>query len=182
MEEKCTFLRSGGTQASCFSPDFGGSCFGSVEGCQDCNEVLLKIYFLIFYVTCLNSKAGGISSGGSNNRPSGGSSSRPSRPSRPSSSSGGSNSGCSYNCNGWPYSQCEMSTRWGSATCINPFSSRGSSQIYSNYPNCANVPSGCERCDDVLSACRSRLHNSSPQTSLTTRPIDQSDPLAPQLL
>merc|ERR1712029_200687 len=126
--------RSGGTQASCFSPDFGGSCFGSVDGCRDCNKA------------CGIS----ISSGGSNNRPSGGSSSG-SRPSRPSSISGGSNSGCSYDCDGWPYKQCEMSTRWGSATCINPFARRGSTTIYSNYPNCANVPSGCERCDDVCS-------------------------------
>merc|ERR1711971_1443347 len=58
---------------------------------------------------------------------------------------------CSYDCDGWPYKQCEMSTRWGSASCINPFARRGSTTIYSNYPKCANVPSGCERCDDVCS-------------------------------
>jgi len=44
-----------------------------------------------------------------------------------------------------------MTSRRGFATCISPFSSRGSSQIYSNYPECANVPSGCERCDDICS-------------------------------
>ena len=32
--------RSGGHSASCFSPRFGGSCFGHVDGCRDCNEVL----------------------------------------------------------------------------------------------------------------------------------------------
>merc|ERR1711997_427560 len=31
--------RSGGTEASCFSPEFGRSCFGSVPGCRDCSEV-----------------------------------------------------------------------------------------------------------------------------------------------
>merc|ERR1712172_314734 len=46
---------------------------------------------------------------------------------------------CSYDCDGWPYKQCEMSTRWGSASCINPFARRGSTTIYSNYPKCANV-------------------------------------------
>merc|ERR1711911_178048 len=39
-----------------------------------------------------------------------------------------------------------------SATCINPFTSKSSSQIFSNYPECANIPSGCERCDDVCSS------------------------------
>merc|ERR1712045_905243 len=29
--------RAGGTSASCFSPKFGGSCFGTVQGCVDCN-------------------------------------------------------------------------------------------------------------------------------------------------
>merc|ERR1719384_887662 len=76
----------------------------------------------------------------------------PTAPSDSPSPSGGSSSpggsGCSYDCDGWPYSQCEMSGRRGSATCINPFPSRGSNQKYSN---CANVPSGCERCDDVCS-------------------------------
>ena len=59
---------------------------------------------------------------------------------------------CSYNCDGWPYEQCRMSSGGASATCINPFSSRSSSQIYSNYPTCADVPSGCQRCDDVCSS------------------------------
>ena len=31
--------RPGGTEASCFSPEFGGSCFGTVNGCKDCNQV-----------------------------------------------------------------------------------------------------------------------------------------------
>ena len=58
---------------------------------------------------------------------------------------------CSYNCNGWPYKQCGMSSRFSSATCINPYTDTLGSQIFSNYPTCANVPSGCERCDDVCS-------------------------------
>ena len=66
-----------------------------------------------------------------------------------SSSSGGK---CSYNCDGWPYQQCGMQSRRGFATCINPFTSKSSSQIFSNYPKCHNVPSGCQRCDDVCSS------------------------------
>jgi len=58
---------------------------------------------------------------------------------------------CSYNCDGWPYEQCGMSSRLSSATCINPYTDTQGSQIFSNYPECANVPSGCERCDDVCS-------------------------------
>ena len=64
-------------------------------------------------------------------------------------SSGGT---CSYNCDGWPYEQCKTQSRFASATCINPFTSRSSSQIFSNYPECANIPSGCKRCDDVCSS------------------------------
>ncbi len=59
---------------------------------------------------------------------------------------------CSYNCDGWPYEQCRVSSGFASATCINPFTSRSSSQIFSNYPECANIPSGCQRCDDVCSS------------------------------
>merc|ERR1719350_175663 len=51
-------FRPGGTQASCFSPDFGGSCFGTVPGCKDCNQVCT---------------GGGSSSGGGSSRPSSGS-------------------------------------------------------------------------------------------------------------
>merc|ERR1711860_37257 len=32
-------FRPGGTEASCFSPQFGGSCFGTVNGCKDCNKI-----------------------------------------------------------------------------------------------------------------------------------------------
>ena len=59
---------------------------------------------------------------------------------------------CSYDCSGWPYATCQMSikSQFGSAsaTCINPYS-RGSNMKFSNYPECAQVPDGCERCDDV---------------------------------
>merc|ERR1711874_595628 len=59
------------------------------------------------------------------------------------------NGDCNYDCSGWPYAQCKMSIksqfRSASATCINPFP-RGSSTKYSNYPECATVPDGCERC------------------------------------
>ena len=34
--------RPGGTEASCFSPQFGGSCFGKVNGCKDCNQVIFN--------------------------------------------------------------------------------------------------------------------------------------------
>jgi len=59
---------------------------------------------------------------------------------------------CSYNCNGWPYEQCEMEGQFRKATCVTPYASRSSSVIISNYPECATVPSGCQRCDDVCSA------------------------------
>ena len=35
--------RPGGTEASCFSPQFGGSCFGTVNGCKDCNQVIINL-------------------------------------------------------------------------------------------------------------------------------------------
>ena len=42
-----------------------------------------------------------------------------------------------------------VSNKYGSssATCINPFPP-GSRTKYSNYPECADIPSGCQRCDD----------------------------------
>ena len=54
---------------------------------------------------------------------------------------------CDYNCNGWPYQQCEVSKIFNNgafkkATCINPYTSRSSYQMFSNYPECANIPSG----------------------------------------
>lgn len=58
---------------------------------------------------------------------------------------------CSYSCDGWPYEQCEMEGQFRKATCVNPFMNRSSSVIFSNYPECATVPSGCQRCDDVCS-------------------------------
>ena len=88
-------------------------------------------------------------------------------------SSGGT---CSYNCDGWPYEQCKMETRFGSATCVNPFSRSG--QIYSNYPECANVPSGCQRCDDV---CSSRDGNKD-KLDYRVRPRAQRSPPVPQVL
>merc|ERR1711936_1246425 len=70
---------------------------------------------------------------------------------------------CNYDCSGWPYAQCRMfiESQFGSAsaTCINPFP-RGGSTKYSNYPECSQVPDGCERCDDVCAyrdGRRSRL-------------------------
>lgn len=63
---------------------------------------------------------------------------------------------CDYDCTGWPYQQCKVTKtfKYGgfkSATCINPYESRSSYRMFSNYPECANVPSECERCDDVCS-------------------------------
>ena len=63
---------------------------------------------------------------------------------------------CDYSCSGWPYQECKVTKTfkyggWKSATCISPYSSRSSYRMYSNYPECANVPSECERCDDVCS-------------------------------
>jgi len=63
---------------------------------------------------------------------------------------------CDYDCSGWPYQECKVTKTfkyggWKSATCISPYSSRSSYRMYSNYPECANIPSECERCDDVCS-------------------------------
>jgi len=64
---------------------------------------------------------------------------------------------CDYDCTGWPYQQCKVTKtfKYGgfkSATCINPYESRSSYQMFSNYPECANVPSECERCDNICSS------------------------------
>ena len=60
-----------------------------------------------------------------------------------------------YKCDGWPYEQCEMLNKTLMATCINPYtipaSNTSSGQFFSNYPKCATIPSGCQRCDDVCS-------------------------------
>merc|ERR1711971_1420810 len=48
-------FRPGGTSASCFSPQFGGSFFGKVDGCKDCNQVCVGG----------SSSSSGSSSGGS---------------------------------------------------------------------------------------------------------------------
>ena len=40
--QKHNLNRPGGTEASCFSPQFGGSCFGKVNGCKDCNQVIFN--------------------------------------------------------------------------------------------------------------------------------------------
>ena len=66
--------------------------------------------------------------------------------------SSNNNDTCSYNCDGWPYKQCEMKGQFRTSTCVNPYVSRSSSVIFSNYPECATVPSGCQRCDDVCSS------------------------------
>ena len=63
---------------------------------------------------------------------------------------------CDYDCTGWPYQQCKVTKtfQYGgfkSATCINPYESRSSYQMFINYPECANIPSECKRCDDVCS-------------------------------
>ena len=63
---------------------------------------------------------------------------------------------CDYDCSGWPYQECKVTQtfKYGgfkSATCISPYSSRSSYRMFSNYPECATIPSECERCDDVCS-------------------------------
>ena len=65
--------------------------------------------------------------------------------------------GCDYDCSGWPYKQCKVTKtfKYGgfkSATCISPYYSKSSYRMYSNYPECATVPSGCDRCDEVCSS------------------------------
>jgi len=92
---------------------------------------------------------GDAAKAGDSSRSNGGNTGRQHHAAHISSSSGGT---CSYNCDGWPYEQCKTQSRFASATCINPFTSKSSSQIFSNYPECANIPSGCERCDDVCSS------------------------------
>ena len=94
---------------------------------------------------------------------------------------------CSYNCDGWPYEQCGMSSRFSSATCINPFTDTLNSQIFSNYPKCANVPLGCQRCDDVCSRRDGnkdkldyRVEHSRGQATPTRRPHQATPTRRPQ--
>jgi len=62
---------------------------------------------------------------------------------------------CSYVCNQWPFRPCTMQTRWAWATCIHPYPQNpppldfnGQKMKHLNYPSCASVPDGCNRCDD----------------------------------
>merc|ERR1712227_105930 len=69
---------------------------------------------------------------------------------------------CQYNCKGWPYEQCEMKrsgrfSGFASATCVNPYIGKSSTKKFSNYPECGNIPSNCERCDDYCARLEGRL-------------------------
>jgi len=63
-------------------------------------------------------------------------------------------SSCSYECDGWPTQNCKMKTQFNWATCIPPYPPNrpigfdGKPMKYMNYPTCASIPSGCNRCDD----------------------------------
>merc|ERR1711953_1520474 len=118
--------RPGKTSGSCFPHSYGGGCGGTPPECSNCNTVL----------TCHEP---GVRIDKVSSPP------RIAPPLR-------RIEDCQYNCEGWPYSQCEMSSsdRFGSAkaTCINPYFTRGSTAKFSNYPECATVPRGCQRCDD----------------------------------
>merc|ERR1719360_419599 len=156
-------FRPGGTEASCFSPQFGGNCFGTVNGCKDCNKIC-------------GGGSGSSKGGSSGSRPSGGNScsgswpagasrcecdcssgkcdwacvgfaqenggssgsSSSSRPSGGSSSSGGSNRKCSYECqsNGG----CRVSYGLTSGSCF-PASFGGS---------CSGTPRECKDCNRAL--------------------------------
>jgi len=66
-----------------------------------------------------------------------------------------SHGSCSYKCDGWPFKFCTMSIRLTWSQCINPYDQNpprihfnGQKAKYSNYPTCASVPDGCNRCDD----------------------------------
>merc|ERR1719483_767550 len=63
---------------------------------------------------------------------------------------------CDYKCENWPYAQCEVKlTRnngfWQRASCLNPYYDTGSGAMitYTNYPECGDIPAGCQRCDDL---------------------------------
>ena len=71
--------RGGNTAGSCFPNSYGGGCSGTPRECEDCNSVL----------TCHEP--------GVRNH-------KVSSPPR----SGRSEGDCQYNCEGWPYSQCEV--------------------------------------------------------------------------
>ena len=68
-----------------------------------------------------------------------------------------SEGGCDYDCGGWPYRQCKVSKTFKddgvfrSAECISPYYREASYRMLANYPECATIPSGCERCDDFCS-------------------------------
>merc|ERR1719341_490282 len=66
---------------------------------------------------------------------------------------------CVTTCDNWPYRNCKMELMrgnrdWGFATCIPPYSRQrdpftGNKVKHNNYPECARIPRGCERCDDT---------------------------------
>merc|ERR1712179_722925 len=108
-------FRPGGTEASCFSPQFGGSCFGKVDGCKDCNQVCvggssggLRDCEIKGLCTCQITSRGKECVGiPQENFPSGG------RPSGGSSSSGGN---CRYQCQG--NGGCQVFSSSGSGSCF----------------------------------------------------------------
>ena len=71
--------------------------------------------------------------------------------------------------------QCEMLGQFRKSTCVNPYTSRSSSQVFSNYPECATVPSGCQRCDDVCSS-RDGKRNKLDYRSQSSPPRSQLSP------
>jgi len=68
---------------------------------------------------------------------------------------------CVTICDNWPFAQCKVGlqrTNGGhqAATCVNPYTGstnrfNNQPQKFSNYPECANIPTGCKRCDETCS-------------------------------
>merc|ERR1711971_241593 len=162
-------FRPGGTSASCFSPQFGGSCFGKVDGCKDCNQVCV-----------------GGSSSSSGSRPSGGSSSSSGssgglndceikqlctckttcRPGRgcdkecvgipqefnPSASSSGGSSSSSGSSSGGSKSDGDCRYQCQSNGGCQVFSSLGSGSCFSQAfgGSCSGTPRGCQDCNKAI--------------------------------
>lgn len=76
--------------------------------------------------------------------------------------------GCVTLCDNWPLAECKVGRQYGNggykaATCIAPYTGKRNHfdnrpQKFSNYPECASIPSGCIRCDEI---CARRAGKSS---------------------
>merc|ERR1711915_41457 len=71
---------------------------------------------------------------------------------------------CRYDCDGWPYSRClvhETEKYNPHGYCIAPYPYPAQQVPYSNYPECKDIPRGCQRCDDYCAQRDGRRNRNS---------------------